>query len=181
MWKRIVSAGVLAGIVLTVWAFVVNGLLGFQARIDMKRISSERQVYELLRESIPAPGRYACNPPLTPEGRFPEGQPVFSVLYGGMGHEAAGRLMLVGLASFFLAPLLGAWLLSHASAEVLKSLPRKVLFFTGIGLLIAMFSDLQAFGIGGYPARDALLIGANHVLAWTAAGLAAARPLRPQA
>jgi len=177
---KVISAGLLGGVVLIVWTLVVNGLLGFRVRLDMKQLPAERQVYELLREHVVDAGRYVLNPEPTADGRFPDGQPVFSVLYGGMGHEAAGRLMLVGFATFFIAPLAGAWMLSRASQSVLSSYPSKVLFFTAIGVLVAVFSDLMDFGIGGYPAGDALIIAAHDIVVWTVMGLVVAWRIQPE-
>jgi hypothetical protein len=173
--RRVLTAGLLGGIVLIAWTFVVNGILGFQASVDMKPMPAERQVYEILREHIVEPGRYICNPEVTSKGLFPSEEPVFSVLYGGVGHEAAGGLMLVGLAVFFAAPMIGAWMLSQTSESVKSSYPRKVLFFVAIGLLFAAFSSLTNFGIGRYPFHDALLLAANQMITWALVGLVVAR------
>ncbi len=180
MWKKIITAGLLGAAALIIWQFLVNGILGFNARINMKQIPAERQVYEVLKEHITSPGRYTCNPELTAERRFPEGEPVFSILYGGTGHEAAGSHMLAGLFIFLLAPLNAVWMLSHASEKVLSSYLHKVLFFTAIGLLIALTSNLTSFGIGDYPINDALKLALHNILMWTTAGLAAAWRMKPE-
>ncbi len=179
MAKRVISAGLLGGVVLMVWTFVVNGLFGLQARIDMKQIVAEREVYDVLKKNVVDPGRYICNPELTPEGRFPDGEPVFSVLYGGVGHESAGGLMLFGLVVFIFAPIIGAWMLSQTSERVMSSYSRKVMFFAAIGLLLAVFIDLTRFGIGDYPVNDALVLAVNHVIVWTLVGLVVAWRLKP--
>ncbi len=181
MTKRVIVAGLLGTVVLLVWTFVANGVFGFRPGIDMKKIPAERQVYEILSRHISDPGRYMCNPQLTPEMRFPAEEPVFSVLYGGVGHGSAGSLMLVGLVVFLVAPMIGAWMLSQTSDRVLASYPRKVLFFVAIGLLFAVFGELTRFGIGGYPLRDALLLAAHDVFAWTLIGLVVAWRVRPVA
>jgi hypothetical protein len=180
MPKRVISAGLLGGVLLIVWTFVINVIFGFQARIDMKRISTERQVYEALKENIVDPGRYIFNPELTSEGRLLDGEPVFSVIYGGVGHESAGSLMLVELVLFFLAPIVGAWMLSQASERVMSSYPRKVLFFVAIGLLFAIFTDLNNFGIGRYPVKDAVVLAINHIVVWTLMGLVIAWRIKPK-
>ena len=180
MKKQVIITGLLGGLVLTLWAFVVNGVFGFQARIDMKQIPQESLVYQTLKQHITLPGRYICNPDPTSQERFPEGEPVFSILYGGVGHEWAGKGMLIGLAIYFLAPWMAAWMLAQASGRVLTSYSRKVLYFAGIGLLIAMVSDLPDFGIGGYPLRDTALLAANHLISWTLVGVAAAWRIRPE-
>jgi len=180
MPKQVVTAGMLGGVVLIVWTLVVNGILGFQASIDMNSIEAERQVYETLKEHIVDPGRYLVNPALTSEGRFPDGEPVFSVLYGGGGHESAGAFALVGLVVFFLAPLIGAWLLSQTSGRVLSSYSRKMLFFVAIGLLVAIFTDLTNVGIGRYPLTDGVMLALNHIIAWTLVGLVVAWRIGPE-
>ncbi|NIN64410.1 MAG: hypothetical protein GTO63_06855 [Anaerolineae bacterium] len=180
MPKRVITAGLLGGVVLIVWTFVVDGVFRLNASINMKQVAEERQVYEVLKQHIVDPGRYVVNPELTSERRFPGGEPVFSVLYGGVGHESAGSFMLVGLVVFLLAPLIGAWMLSQASGPVLSSYPRKVLFFVAIGLLFAIFTDLMSFGIGGYPIGDAIVLAGSHIVSWTLVGLVVAWRIRPE-
>jgi hypothetical protein len=179
MLKKTIVAGLLGALVLMAWTFVVDGIFGFRSSIDMKEITAEREVYSALKTHITEPGRYICNPELTGEQRFPDGEPVFSILYSGISHDAAGRETLFGLMVFLLAPLVGAWLLSQTSDRVLSSFPRKILFFTGIGLLFALYADLIRIGIGGYPATDALLFTLYHVIAWTLVGVLVAWRMKP--
>lgn len=179
MKKKIIISGILGCIVLIVWVFIVNVIFGFQARIDMKQIPEERQVYEIIKEYIVVPGRYIFNPKPTPEGGSPDGEPVFGIFYGGVGHEAAGNQMTVELLVFFLVATIGAWMLSQTSERILDSYPRKVLFFTAIGLVIALFSDMRNFGIASYPLKDALMLALNHVIVWTLMGLVIAWRIKP--
>ena len=180
MLRRVVIPGLLGGLVMIVWAFVVNGLFGFNASVNMKQIPNERQVYELLKENITEPGRFVCNPALTESNTFPEGEPVFSVLNGGVGHEAAGGLALIGLLLFFVIPILAVWMLSRANDAVLASYPKKLLFFTAVGLLIGLTNHLTDFGIAGYPLRDAIALSIHDLILWTCAGLVMARWVKPQ-
>jgi hypothetical protein len=180
MRKNVIMAGLLGFLVFVAWFFVVNGLLRFSANIEMKSIPEERFVYETLKEHVVEPGRYVMNPEVTPERQFPGDEPVFSVLYSGMGHESAGMFMLIGLVVFLLAPTIAAWLLSQASDRVLASYPRKVLFFTMIGLLIALFSDVDKFNIGDYPLADMALLAGHTIVVWTVVGLVMASRLKPR-
>lgn len=180
MIKKIFIAGISGGATLMLLTFVVNGLLRFNVSINMKQIEEEQRVYEMLKEAIVEPGRYVCNPRLTAEEMYPEDEPVFSILYGGVGHEAAGNLMLIGLIVYILTPIIGAWLLAQTSDEVLNSFGKKVLFFTAIGLLIALFSDLTRYGIGDYPLGDVLILGINHIITWTLVGLVIAGLMKPK-
>jgi hypothetical protein len=90
MLGRILVAGAGGGVVLVLWSFVTNVLLGFRSCIDLNRVATEGEVHALLKQNVTAPGAHVVSPPLTPDGRFPPGEPVFGVHYGGMGHEAAG-------------------------------------------------------------------------------------------
>jgi hypothetical protein len=179
MKKKIILAGLLGGMVLLIWMIVVNGFLRFHSYINMKPIKNEQQVYEILKENIDEPGRYVCNPAITPEMRYPEDEPVFSILYGGVGHEAAGLTMLIGLVTLFLTPMIGAWMLSCTSKEFISSYPKKVLFFVALGILIALFSDVPKFGIGGYPGNDTLLIALSSIIVWTIVGFVIAWRIKP--
>ena len=180
MLKKVIVSGLLGGIVLVVWTFAANGILGFRNDVDRKQIPGERQVYECLKGNIVEPGRYICNPALASSGTFPGEEPVYSITYSGMGHASAGRLMLAQLGLFFLAPLIGAWMLSRTSERVLASYPRKVLFFVAIGLLLAVFGTLTRYGIDSYPLTDALMLAAYDLIAWTLVGLVVAWRIQPQ-
>jgi hypothetical protein len=163
-----------------IWMILVNGILGFNSRINMKRIPDERAVYETLKNNITEPGRYVCNPEVTSEG-FPGGEPVYSVLYGGMGHEAAGRNMLIQLPFFFIVPIVAAWMLSSASRETLASAPRKVAFVACIGLLFGVWGHLGNFGIGGYPLENTIALMVHDIVLWALVGLVLAWRIRPGA
>jgi hypothetical protein len=174
MSKRVVISGLAGALVLVVWTFVLNGVLGFHARLNMRQVPNERAVYEVLKSTIKEPGRYLLNPALTPDGRFPENEPVFGVHYGGVGHEAAGVGVLLGLAQYLVGPMLGTWMLSKASRSFRSRFANRASFFVAIGVLVAMASDVGSFGIGGSPWPVALLSAAATVVTWAIVGLAVA-------
>ena len=178
MLKRIAVSGALGFVAMFLWTFVSNAIFGFANRVEMNRIPNEPEVYRVLKENISAPGAYLANPSLTPEGRFPDREPVFSVRYSGMGHEAAGRMVFIEPAIALVAAILAAGLLSMASPRILSRYSRRVLFVVVIGLLLAVFGDLAKAGIGGYPARTALLLAARDVVSWTLAALVMAWSMR---
>jgi len=62
MLKGGISAGLLGGVVLILWTVFVNTIFGFQARIEMKQIRAELEVYETLKAQIVEPGRSICSP-----------------------------------------------------------------------------------------------------------------------
>jgi len=167
-----------------VWAFLVNGIFGFRQSIDMKKVPNEAVVYQVLKQHIAEPGKYLCNPGLTESGMFPLNEPVYGILYGGVGHEAAGPLSVV--LDFLLAIItvtIAAFLLSLTSDKIISSYYRKVLFFILIGLIFAVSHDLRNYGIGNYPLHDALILALHNILLWAVLGLITGliikRPVQP--
>lgn len=181
MYKKVIIAGLLGGLTLMILTFLLNGVFSFRNRIDMKQVPNERQVYEILKQNIVYPGKYLCNPELTSSNTFPENEPVFSILYGGVGHEAAGvQSLLFDLLITFISTTIGAWLLSLTSIKIMSSYPRKVFFFTIIGVLIAVYIDLNNFGIGNYPLKDALTLALQNIVVWTLVGLVISLIIKPR-
>jgi hypothetical protein len=45
MFKKVVVSGLLGFVVLFAWGFIVNGVFGFNSRVNMKQIPDGRQVY----------------------------------------------------------------------------------------------------------------------------------------
>lgn len=168
MVTRVLVSGTLGGIVLVLWAFVVNAGLGLMPRIGMKRVANEERVYQLLKESVTTPGGYVVSAPVTPGGMFPTGEPVFVIRYSGLGHESAGWTMLWDVLLGVLASMIAAALLVRAPG---RTYPRKVAFFAALGLLFAIVGVLPQWDIGGYPLGSAALLAGNTVVSWVLAGL----------
>jgi len=104
-------------------------------------VRNERAVHALLKEHISTPGAYIANPPLSLRGEFPPGEPVFGIRHSGVGHEAAGRSLLIDLAIALVASLLVAGLLSAASPRILSRYPYRVMYVATIGLLLARANE----------------------------------------
>lgn len=179
MNKRVFVSGLAGAVVLLVWTFVLNGIIGFNARLSMKQVPNEREVYTMLKTTITDPGRYLCNPALTPDGRFPDNEPVFGIQYSGAGHEAAGLGAILGLLQFLIVPMIGAWMLSMTSEHYRSRFFNRALFFVVIGVLVAITGDLNIFGIGGSPLSVALIFAVRTIVTWTVFGLAIALLMRP--
>jgi hypothetical protein len=179
MWQRVVGPGLLGGLAFFLAVFVVDAVLGFSARFNLNPVPNEDLVYEVLKENVTEPGRYVANPPLTEERTFPDGEPVFSILYGGVGHETAGREALLKLPLFFVLPVLAAGMLSLAGGMGRSSYWRRVLFFVGVGVLVGATSHLTRFGIGSDPLGKAVALALHDVGLWVVAGLVMAWRIKP--
>ncbi len=171
---RTLVAGILGFVVLAVWTFTVNSVFFFTARMEMNRVLDEPAVHRVLTTNVPAPGAYLVNPRLTADGRFPGGEPVFGVTYSGMGHEAAGPMMLVNMVLGLVSAWLVAGLLAAASPRVLGTWPGRIGLVTAVSALIALTGDVSRVGIGGYPVGTAVPIALVRLGGWTLAGVAMA-------
>ena len=177
MSRRIVLAGLASVVVLALWGFVGNAVLGLRPSIDMQRPRDMEQVYQVLEANLPAPGGYVVHSAANDAG--PTDDPVFGVRYSGLAHADAGRTMLVSLVAWLFASLLVAGLLSVTAERVFGSYARRVLFVATLGLLMAVAGDLPEYDIGRYPLGSAALLALNTLVAWTLVGLVTARIVRP--
>ena len=175
--KRVLVPAVTGMVVMALWLLIVNGLFGFRRHLEMKRVPNESYVYAVLAVNVTEPGQYVCNPDPLPDGSPDRDAAVYGILYSGIGHESAGALMLAQLTIVF-APLLATWLLSQMPDVMLRSYARKVLFFTAIGLVIALYVRLQEFGIAARTTGDAVKLAIHDMVLWTAIGSAVAWKLR---
>ncbi len=178
--RGVIRAGFLGSVVLVVWLVVVNGLLGFGRDLMMKELEDERAVHAFLVEHVPEPGRYVCNPEILPGQGFPGEDPVFSVQYSGLGHAAAWQEAVLGLLVVLAAPMLGAWLLGHASTSVLSRYNSRVLFFWVIGVVFSLFGTMGRFGLAGHALGPAVALSILDLTGWLLAGLVVARIVRPE-
>ncbi len=135
----------------------------------------EREVYEVLKKVVTQPGHYICNPALTAEGRFPDSEPVFTIVNSGFTHGAAGAALLKDLGLTLLTALISTGMLAMASPRVLASYAGKSLFFVLIGMLFGLLTGIRS----DYPPPDALLKALYEIMFWTATGLVVAWRLRP--
>ncbi|MBL8140757.1 MAG: hypothetical protein JNM38_06595 [Acidobacteria bacterium] len=180
MPTRVATAGTLGFLVFTAWTFLINGVYGFTARLSMHQVADEAAVHQVLAQHITAPGAYVVNPTLTGSHRFPDATPVFGVTYSGMGHDAAGRLMLVDLARELLVMLLAAGLVGAASSRVRARWTSRLAFVVAVGLVQVLASDLARIGIGGWPTATALAMAGFHLVGWLLAAFTIAAVIGPR-
>lgn len=179
--KRVILAGLVGGLVMIVWLVVADGILGLRRGIDMTQVPHERAVYGFLVEHVTEPGRYVVNPEVIPGQGFPGGDPIFAVHYTGLGHDDAGQEMLTGLVVALLSCVAGAWLLANSSARIQSRYGSRVLYFSVIGLVMALFGVGARFGLAAYPMDSALALGGHDLAAWVLAGLVVASLVKPAA
>lgn len=177
MIKRIVMSAFAGAVMLILWAFVANAILGLRPMTDMRRPANMEQVYQVLLANISTPGGYTVHS--AANDTAPTDEPVFGIRCSGLGHASSGWTMLVQFLAALMTCAIAAALLSMASERVVSSYARRVLFVTAIGAALAIYGDLVKFDIGGYPARSVLLLAGSTVAAWFLSGLVIGRILRP--
>lgn len=178
--KRVLVGSLLGLVVMLAWFVVVDGILGLTRSIRMKQLPNERTVYSFLIEHVEEPGRYVCDPEVTPEQEYPGDDPIFVVNYSGLGHDDAGKEMVLGLLVMLFALVAGAGLLWNSSPRVLSGYASRLIFFVTIGVVVAIFGLLNRFGLGAHSLGDALLLTIHDIVAWGGAGLVVCRIVRPK-
>jgi hypothetical protein len=178
--KKVLVGSLLGLVVMLAWFVVVDGMLGLTRSIRMKQLPNERVVYSFLEKHVEEPGRYVCDPEVTPQQEYPGDDPIFVVNYSGLGHADAGQEMVVGLLVMLLALVAGAGLLGNSSPRVLSGYASRLIFFATIGFVVAIFGLLNRFGLGAHSLGDALILAAHDMLAWGVAGLVVCRIVRPR-
>jgi hypothetical protein len=176
--KKVLLAGLLGGFVMLAWLIVVDAMLGFRRSIDMKALPDERSVYSFLVEQVPEPGIYVVNPEVSPDRAFPGHDPIFGVHYTGLGHDDAGKEVLVGLLIMLLAPMAGAWLLTRSSPRVLSRYRSRVGFLAMVGAVMALMVLGARFGLASFSFGAALALALHDLAAWTLAGCVVAWRIR---
>ena len=128
MLTKVFWAGLLGALAMIVFSFLANGLFGLNSRLNMKPLPAEREIYQVLKREVTQPGHYMCNPALTAEGRFPDREPVFTIVSSGFTHGAAGAYLLRDLGLPLLTAFLATGMLAMTSPASWPVTPEKRCF-----------------------------------------------------
>jgi len=176
MRKNALIAGLLGGVVMTLWLFVSNAILPIKHDLVHRRLPLKDQlaVHGALTGAITETGTYSV-PYLSreDEARFPDyrNQPVYSINFAGSTHGTGSPLTLTPFVVIFLASFLAAWMLASAGDGVLSRYYRKVLFVTAIGVVMALADDVLQMSFGPQPRDYLTFLAVNNVITWLLAGL----------
>lgn len=176
MRRNVLIAGLLGGVVMTLWMFVSNAVLPIKHELVHQRLPFEDQLalHGALENVITETGTYSV-PYLSREDepRFPDyrDQPVYSIHYSGITHGTGSPPTPMPLVAIFAASFLAAWMLASAGEGVLSRYHRKVLFVTAIGVVMALADDVLQMSFGPQPRDYLLFLAVNNVITWLLAGL----------
>ena len=185
MSKRIVLAGVAAGVAMFAWGTISHVVLPL-GEVGIKEMPNEEPVLAAMREHLREPGFYYY--PGMRGDRSAAGQETWAkkARQGPLGivvHRPAGGgamepgQLLTELGTNILAALVAAFLLSWVGGA-LAGFGARVLFVTTLGLLPGLEVDLSYWNWYGFPTNYTLAAIADHLLGWTAAGLVLAAILK---
>lgn len=180
MEGKIISTVLTGCFTMMVWAGLINGIQGSRYLINVKKAPEVATVDNSVKEYFVEPGRYLCIMPFKVENIYPEGMPVFSVIYSGTEHKATIPLeriipYLLTVISIFICVLL----LSPVSDKIVPGNTRKILFVFLIGFLFTVFSDSEKYGIGPYQSEYTLIFILHNIVMWMLIGLMIALSIKP--
>lgn len=178
---RIVIAGLLGGLVLFVWGFLVHAVLPL-GNVGMHAPSNEDPVLEAMREHLPRQGLYFL-PYLSPEDWSDEAKltaweektrrsPYALVIYNPDGGSQArmGGQLAIQAAAVTAGALLLSWLLSLAP----WTFGRRVLVAGALGLFAWLSISLPYWNWYQFPLDFTLAVLVEQVGGWVLGGLAIA-------
>lgn len=181
---RVLLAGVAGGIVLFAWGAVSHVALGLGS-VGFKQLPKEDSVLAMMQQNLPEPGLYFFpwmneSPGMTKEQQQAEWDrylakyksgPAGLMVYRPVGGDVTwGPLLARELAANIAAALVGAILLGIAAAS-LSGYGARVLFVALLGLLPGLEIDVSYWNWYGFPMDYTVAVMADHVIAWTLAGL----------
>ena len=125
MKRNILTAGLLGGIVMTLWLFVSNGVLPVKRDLVNQKLPLDDQqaLHSVMAAHITETGH--CSAPYVTreeEDRFPDylNLPVYTIQYEGLTHGEGLPPTPAPLVAIFMASLIASWMLASASSGILS-------------------------------------------------------------
>ena len=178
MCRKIVMGGLLGGLVIWMWTAVSWMALPWHLAA-LKPFDDEAAVERAVKAAAPNSGMYLLpNPASAAAGdaeaqqraqeRMFAGPTVLAAVRLGPSHSM-GLLMGVGLLIYVAGAAVGTALLVAAR---LPTYFARALFFTGIGLVVAIVGHLPNWNWWSFSPHYTLVEVADSIIGWTLAGLA---------
>jgi hypothetical protein len=192
--SKIITAGLIGGIILWVWGFIAWVVLPLH-QTTLRPIPQEAEVVNSLRGSLPEAGAYQF--PAMPgedEGVTQEARDAAMDEYmqryrsGPLGvifYDPVGRdpfmlsQMIIGLIIFIIAAGIVAWFLSRSTAAA-EGFISRVVYCGMIGVLIAIGTHLSSWNWMGLPGDWTTAQMIDSVVGWLLAGAGIAAIIKPK-
>ncbi len=182
MVMRVISSGLLAGILALAWTAAFQGALPQRDAWGYKDVQQEAEVLALLDRELAETGLYLVPGHSPPDSLFRaryEGGPIFRIHSlrtgaGGLPH------VLVSILALLLAPLFPAWLLSRICRISEPSFVDRAGMVSLFGIVTALAAHLQLWGTELYPLNYSLFLTLNGVFMWIVLGVFLAWRITPE-
>ncbi|UCE24494.1 MAG: hypothetical protein JSU74_00135 [Candidatus Zixiibacteriota bacterium] len=185
MTKDIITAGLLGGLVILIWLTIAHGMLPFKRYYTLKTFPDQLEVHRLLKANITEPGMYSVPYYSSPEQAAAladeyRNQPVYEITYLGYTHDTMRGLLSTSIVAIFLTPLMAAWILSMASARILKSYRRRLMYVVALGLFLVVWDNWMGQLTDEKLVGLAIFYAVANIVAWLLAGLVIAWKVKPK-
>lgn len=181
MDKRVITTGLMAGLVVVGWTSVSYGFVRIRDELGYKEVSNEEAVLSVLDANLAETGLYLVPGHSPPDSlfrvRYAEG-PLFRVHSLRRGAGGSPHVLLPILA-LLVAPLIPTWLVWKLCQRGGPEFGMRVVVVALFGVFLALTTDLRLWGMELYPLSYSLLLAFGSVSTWILAGLVVAWRIRP--
>ena len=181
MHRRIVTAGLLAGVVGLLWTALSQSAVPVRNELGYKEVPDEEAVLQLLDRGLPETGLYLLPGHSPPDSLFRaryENGPIFRVHSLRSGAGGAPHV-IVSILGFLIAPLIPAWFLWGLCRYGRPGFAARVGVVSLFGIFLALAAHLQLWGMELYPLSYSLFLAVNGLIGWTLVGIVLAWRITP--
>ncbi|NIM52791.1 MAG: hypothetical protein GTO22_26690 [Gemmatimonadales bacterium] len=182
MDRRVITTGLLGGLVALGWTVVAQNLIPIRNDLGYKEVSNEETVLSALDPNLTETGLYLVPGHSPPDSlfrsRYEEG-PIFRIhsLRSGAGGPAH---VLIPMLALLIAPVIPTWILWRLCQQERPTLRARIAVVALFGIFLALSADLRMWGMELYPLSYSLFLGLSSVAGWVIVGLLIAWRIRPK-
>jgi len=172
MLRRVLTSGLLAGILAVAWTAALQGGLPLRDAWGYKEVPEEEAVLAILDQELPETGLYLLPGHSPPDSLFRaryESGPIFRIHSLRTGAGGAPHVV-VSILALLLAPLFPAWLLAKICAVSRPSFVDRTGMVSTFGIVTALAAQLQLWGKELYPLNYSLFLTLDGVAMWVVLG-----------
>lgn len=183
MQRRVLTAGLVAGLVMLLWTAVWYGLSSFYHDATANEIPDEDYVFNVINDRLDETGIYLYPYDVPADSAFHarfEAGPILQILFQSQGGAAPSETLsfLSVVLAYLLAPIIPAWVLSVASPEKTAGYIQRVSIVALFGIFVAVFRDLTPVGVL-VPGEFSVVMAVHSVVGWGLVGIVLAWRMNP--
>ncbi|HJU09219.1 MAG TPA: hypothetical protein VJ728_00005 [Candidatus Binataceae bacterium] len=178
--KRILLAGLLAGLAMYVWSSIAHIALPL-GEVGVKEIANEQPVLSALAANLTQPGFYiypgmAGDKDMQRYAAKLKSNPSGILIYHPAGASGLTPAMLIiELLTEIAVSILAVWLLAQTRIATYRG---RVVFVSAVGLTAAIMTNIQYWNFYGFPANYTINYMFIQLVGFIVAGLVAAKMIK---